>query len=428
MSRNWVVVAGALVASGALAEGNRITVDEAVQEALSKNDQTNAARARAQAAEASAKSVRGRLLPGVHLSEEAQHWNSAFALPFGATSFTVREQNTNTFSVAANQPLVGLLHLGNDYGAASASADAAQAGARTVEDAVRENVRVGFLRYFQARAAEGIARASEAQLNEQVQLVKNKLAAGVLTNADLLRTQVAAANARQQEIQAQVQGEVARASLLAAIGRAPDDPVEFVEPAELEQTNQPLPEPKNAQSEALQKRPEIARVESEASAAHKQANSRLFELLPEVNLEAAYLNLQGQPFQPENSSFIGIRAEWNVFDWGADWYAHRSADAQASAARLLADDERRQVEVDVTQKLAIARAAANAVDVANAAIQSAEEAYRVTDALVKAGSATTTDLLDAQSALTTARLNLARARYDLAIARVSLNRSIGTER
>ena len=64
-----------------------------------------------------------------------------------------------------------------------------------------------------------------------------------------------------------------------------------------------------------------------------------------------------------------------------------------------------------------------AVQVAETAITSAEEAYRVTSAQVSAGTATTTDLLDAQSALTTARANLARAQYDRAIARVSLDRA-----
>jgi outer membrane protein TolC len=49
----------------------------------------------------------------------------------------------------------------------------------------------------------------------------------------------------------------------------------------------------------------------------------------------------------------------------------------------------------------------------------------VTNALVQAGSATTTDLLDAQAALTTARLNLARAQYERAIQRVSLGRVLG---
>jgi outer membrane protein TolC len=44
---------------------------------------------------------------------------------------------------------------------------------------------------------------------------------------------------------------------------------------------------------------------------------------------------------------------------------------------------------------------------------------------VQAGSATTTDLLESQSALTTARLNLARAQYELAIQRVALSRVMG---
>ena len=49
----------------------------------------------------------------------------------------------------------------------------------------------------------------------------------------------------------------------------------------------------------------------------------------------------------------------------------------------------------------------------------------MTEAQVRAGAATTTDLLDAQAALTQARLNRARARYEEAIARVTLQRAIG---
>jgi outer membrane protein len=64
-----------------------------------------------------------------------------------------------------------------------------------------------------------------------------------------------------------------------------------------------------------------------------------------------------------------------------------------------------------------------AVEVAQTAIASAEEAYRVTSAQVSAGTATTTDLLDSQSALTTAKLNLARAEYERAVARVALDRA-----
>ena len=71
------------------------------------------------------------------------------------------------------------------------------------------------------------------------------------------------------------------------------------------------------------------------------------------------------------------------------------------------------------------RAAGSALDVGKATIASAEEAFRVTEAGVRAGVATTTDLLDAQSALTQAKLNLVRARYELSLARVGLRAATG---
>jgi len=95
------------------------------------------------------------------------------------------------------------------------------------------------------------------------------------------------------------------------------------------------------------------------------------------------------------------------------------------AAQAQADDARRKVETDVAAKLANVRATASALETGRTTIGSAEEAYCVTTVLLAAGSANTTDLLDAQSALTQARLNFARARYEYALARIRLSRALG---
>jgi outer membrane protein TolC len=58
-------------------------------------------------------------------------------------------------------------------------------------------------------------------------------------------------------------------------------------------------------------------------------------------------------------------------------------------------------------------------------ILSAEEAYRVTAALVRAGSGTTTDLLSAEAALNESRIRLESDRYALASARIRLERAMG---
>jgi outer membrane protein len=398
-----------------------------VRRALDKSPALRVARARADGAQAQANSLRGHLLPGVNVSDEFQHWDSpftiAFPIPGAPVALVARDQDTNTFVASAGQPLLGLLHLGADLSAAGAQSDATRADARATEAAVREAVRTQLLRLYEARALGEISRASVAQLSEQLEVARARLAAGVLTNADVLRVETALANARQQVIQAEAQEQSEKAGLLIAIGESPYAPVDFAEPGLPEPAAPPELEP--AVKAALAKRPELEAARHAEDAAGRRATARGLDLLPEVSAEAAYLHVSGQAFQPKDSGFVGVKADWPIWDWGAKWYARRAASAQADAAAAQSVEARDRVENEVSARLASTRAAGNAVEVARTAIASAEEAYRVTDALVRAGSATTTDLLDAQSALTTARQNLARARYAYAGARIALGRAMG---
>ena len=52
---------------------------------------------------------------------------------------------------------------------------------------VREQIRIGYLRYYEAKALQEIARSSQHELSEQVTVAQARLKAGVLTNADVLR-------------------------------------------------------------------------------------------------------------------------------------------------------------------------------------------------------------------------------------------------
>lgn len=420
--------AGAFAADGAAPE--RLTVDDAVKIALQQNQVVRASREQKDAADDSSHSVRGRLLPTLAANEEYLHYRNGFAptvhfpgVPGPGISFPIHDQNTNTFVIAAQQPVLGLLHLSMDLGAANSAADAAGANVKVAEMALTEAMRTAFLRLFQARAQIDIAKASERQLAEQIQVAKSKYDAGVLTKADLLRLEVAAANAQQQQIQGEVQEQVTRASILSQLDREPDAPVEFVEPKELEQGDFSLTRFEQAAGAAVNLRPEVLQAEAQAHSAEQNATARMFDLFPEVNLEAAYVRIDGQALAEHESEYVGVKASWPFWEWGSRFYSHRAAAHRATAARLAAQNQRRQVSLDVSNRLATARAAASAVQVARTAITSAEEAYRVTDALVKAGSATTTDLLDSQAALTQARLSLVRARYEQAIAHVALERA-----
>ena len=178
---------------------------------------------------------------------------------------------------------------------------------------------------------EDIAHASEGELGEQVTVTAARVKAGALNQADLLRVQVAQANARQQGITARTQVTVARATLLGAIGLPPSDRHGRVCRADYIAPRRPA---RAVSAEVAQtRRPEIAQAELTAEAADHQARARGYALLPEVSLEGAYLRVDGQVFAPKNSAFVGVKAEWPIWEWGATESAHRAASAQADAAQ-----------------------------------------------------------------------------------------------
>jgi outer membrane protein len=415
----WLVLGGL-----ARAEAPKLTVEEAVSIALKSYPRLVAARMRSSAATDNAHGAIGHMLPGVHLSDEWQEWNAPFDIAFGGMKFLVRDERTNSFSASFSQPLLGLGRRAEEYLARQNDAAASREDLRAREDNVRANVEVAFLRYFEARAKTDLALASAQQLDDQVAVTDAKVKAGVLTTADLLRVKVAAANARQQALVARTQADVTRAQILAAVGLRPNEPRELVEPIAL---IAPAAAPSANLDEAIHRRPEIAQARAIAASADHTTRARTWALGPEVDAEGAYVRTDGQEFAPKNSGFFGIRANWAIWEWGSSWYARQAAAHNAAAAHADLDERTRDVEVEVASRQAELVSASSAVQLAEETIASAEEAFRVTEAQVRAGAATTTDLLDSQAALTQARLNRATARYEEAVARIQLNHATGAK-
>jgi len=415
--------------------GRTLGVEEAVQLALKQSPQLHGVELRREAALAQADSLRGRMLPLIALSEEWDRYaplpdgpsngNFQFAFPGFPAPFVVRAGITNTFAASVTQPLLSLFRTFEERASAATSAEATAEAGRAVEAGVREAVESGYLRYFEAKAAEDIALTSQQQLEEQAQLVTARLKAGTATNADKLRLEVAISNAKLQRIQAQAQEQSVRTALLLAMGLTSTEDVTLRQPTELEQ--RPLPKLTEAEAvdTAAAKRPEIAQAMKTHEAASQHARASYLALLPDLSVDGVYTNLKGQVFAPPDQYYVGLKASWPIWEWGATFFAARSADKQAQAAAADLDQQALNVKSEASGRWVQAQAAAAAIDAAQTSIASAEEAYRVMQALVNAGSATTTDLLDAQSSLTQAKLNLVRARYEQALALVALQKALG---
>ena len=138
------------------------------------------------------------------------------------------------------------------------------------------------------------------------------------------------------------------------------------------------------------------------------------------------MRTDGQVFAPKNSAYVGVKAELVDLGVGRDRRSaarrHPGRRAPRRDLEMLAAPDRVGARRPAWRR-GTRRAAPSTA--AEKAIASAEEAYRVTDAALKAGAATTTDLLESQSALTQARLNLTRAQYELVLSDVALAHATG---
>jgi outer membrane protein len=452
MTRPFATLAGILsVASVGPSPGTAhaapraLTIDDAVALALRANPRLNSARARAEASDVGAASVGRRMLPAIRVSDEAQLWNAPFAIvfpsggggsggttgmPMSAQGFVVRNKETNTFTASFDQPLFGLFRANDERETLTEQSASDRAQIAGAEADVRQAVETQFLRVFEAQALEQIANASVRELGEQVTVAKARLASGVITNADLLRIEVAVANAQQQGLEAHSQGLTARAELFAAIGLGPADAAELtlVEPAArlaAARAKTAAPSLASLLPQAQAQRPEIKQQQHLILAADRQVGARTYALFPDIDLEGAYIRTDGQLFAPPNSAYLGLKFSWAIWEWGATDLQRRAAQIQADAARRDGEMLARQIESELTASLAQGDAARGAVDTAETAVASAQEAYRVTDAALKAGAATTTDLLESEAALTQARLNLTRAQYELVLSDVAMAHATG---
>ena len=420
----------------------RVTVKEAVDIVTGDRPHVRAARARLAASLAAAHSQRGRLLPSIHISDAQSWYKTSFgiattlvpAADLGMLKNFPDDLSMNMLTVAASQPLLGLLHISQDYMSNSDAADAAEADVRASEADVRAKMQTYFLQLFEARAVADTAAASQHNLEEQVGVAQKKVDAGSLTTADVLRLQVAAAKARQQVIAAKAQEATLRAVILELLGLVQEDKsVEFVEPTELQDPPPPADLPQ-ARADALRQRPELTSAKLQAAAAQHHATAKTLALLPEISADASLIHARLDPFNNTyyrgsinvNAANVGVKASWAIWEWGAAWYEREQAQAQADNVAAQYEDAQEQVGGEVASRHSEAIAAASQVEVAKSQVASAEEAFRVMQALSQAGAATTTDLLDAEAAFTEARLSLVRARYEAAIASVSLRRATGS--
>lgn len=404
--------------------GKPITVEESVAIALARNPDALSSDYAVASADAQRAGVRGQFGPKLEADGNVQQFNGPFNIPFGGMNFPVRNALTWTIGATLTQPLTPLWSTLEQYKVQAFGVDIASIKRTEVRRQVAFAVVQSYYRLLEAERLGEVAGASVAQLEAEERQARSNYTNGVIAKNDLLRADLALANARQRAIQANGAIILARAQLAQSMGLAP---AAAVEAAAFDGAPPALDEASvaSAEAHALSRRPEVrelARTIDQAEAGERNARTKL---LPQVSAVGNYTHLEGSIFQPANSAYVGLVGSWNVWDWGTTESGIAEASAELHQARLARRKVEDQVRIEARQAFVNAETARDALDVARVAVSQAEENFRIVTKKFENAAATSFDVVDAESLLTQARGQVETALYDYLIARVALQHATG---
>jgi outer membrane protein len=335
---------------------------------------------------------------------------------FTATDFALPSLNTPD-PLANLQTRVTAQQNIWDFGRTRQRVEAAQLGVELADLNHKDHVRQTLLAVIDAYYAISLARESQeaaktalASAEAMAKQAQVRVDSGLAIESDLLRSQVYLAAARQQQIQAQGQEELARAQLNRLMGVPLDSA--FGETAPLTRAAYQLPSEDVLASELRKLRPDYQLLQDEVRQAELEAGAKKSQLYPTLGAFATWEADNPSLKEAGGSNWLaGLSLRWNLYAGGSD-----SALLQAARQRL--EQKRRQLRamesamaLDVHQALTRVRSAEQQVLAMQAAEAQSQESLRILQNRYEAGLATMTDLLSAEAARGAARTALAEAMY-----------------
>jgi outer membrane protein TolC len=423
------LLASALVSgsAGTGSESRPLSLDECVKMALSRNVDVENAEAEVDAATAARASTAALLGPKLHVDGSNLLWSKPFAIPFApppAPPTVLRESNTRSITVSVIQPVTPLLAIFEGYKLQDLGVDVAKIQREATRRDVAYRVTEAYYRLLQAQSLAGVAATSVDQVQSQLKRASDLEAHGVLGRNDVLRVQIALAGAQQRKIGADGAVTLASGALAMAVGLPPSTAIR-----PLTVPSAPAAAPgfgiDDGERAALSGRVELKELDARIGQARAGRVASWERLAPTVSLIGSWQKNAGSAFQEKESRYAGAVLSWDVWDWGSTYFSGREASARVRQAESARAKVRDGIAMDARAAFVGFQGSLEAVRVAQAAVTSAEENYRIENRRYETAAATTFDVLDAESLLTAARAQYQTALYDSHIAQANLDRAMG---
>jgi outer membrane protein TolC len=338
-----------------------------------------------------------------------------------------------SFNITARQVLYAGGGVRAGITAQQLALDAALLELQSVIDNALLQVRTRFFTVLVNRERIKVQEQNIDLLQRQLQDVKNRFEAGTVSNFEVLRSEVALANAQPALITARNDYRLSIEEMRQALGftTANEENLtkipEFIGTLEFNPVSYDL---RSSLATAREKRPDLQRLQKLQEAAEQGVIVSRSGYLPTVSAFGAYdwrMNPTGSSSvsNARDGWTVGLQTSINIFDGRATKGRVIQAKSFVEQTRLALAEAQLSIDVDVRRTISTLQQASELAGASQRVVEQAEEAVRLANARFSAGTATQLDVLTSQVDLTTARLNQLQAFYSYNVAAAQVRRAMG---
>lgn len=314
------------------------------------------------------------------------------------------------------------LYAGGARFAARRAAHAGRAAAADSSEAIQHELGFqtarAYLSVLEARAFVEAAEAAVGSFEANLGIAQQRFEAGTLLKQDLLDIQVRLSRAREDRVRARN----AEALALRALANVMGLPEDAAAPTLAEET----PSLAVPAGSGAPQRPEIEALEHRIEQATAGVNRARAGYIPTVGAFSSFMFDQGFVEDGNRFSYMaGVAVEWKVFDGLGTPARVRQAQAEIGVTEQALRKTRLGISLQVEQARIRLEDAVERLGVTEREIELAEESAQLTRDRFREGLAIATQLIDAETALTVARVRRANSRIARLLALAELRRALG---
>ncbi len=413
--------------------GNKLTLNESIAEAIKVNWALKAKQERVDQSIFAKNQARSELLPklgttyGYRRLSEQSTFRSTLA---GGGDIAVSSQDNYQWKGTLTQPLFTGFGLISSYELAKLGIDQSKLDVELEELDLALQVKEAYFNILIADRGVEVAEKDVESRKSNADVAKNFYEVGMIPINDLLQAEVELANAEQSQVRAVNAARLTRAQFNTVLSRPVNDPVDVVE-EDIQSIGDETRDLDSNLKKALKQRPEIQAIDVNLLQTDQQIRFAESKLYPEVSFTYEFIKegddprVRGSDFHDKGHWEALATLSWTFWEWGKTHFSKREQESVKRELLQTRNSLEDGISLEVKQAMLDLETAEKNIPTTSKAVEQGEENLRVSEERYKAQVTTITEVLDAQTRLTQARVNYFRSLYDRSLARARLLRAMG---